>query len=352
MENTNVNDGTQNFSLDDDFANLLNSVNAPADDTNGMQLPDRIGELALGDFEKLLAEATGGSVANYGQFKEAVTAKEKYAELEQKLNGLQQQAEQFAGGPKYANELVQKIDEMFKNGLAEDNIYEFLKYQKLDVDNMNDEDALRSVLRYQFPSFSNEEIDEMLQEEYNGSSLKMKKAAIEARQKLKEIKVNLSEPENVRVQKIKQQEDDRKVRNWQHVMNAVWDAKENYSFNLKVGEKENVLNFALPKETRQALSIEMSKIAAMNNIPPTQEGMKHLQEIAERMIMYQHGKDILTTLIRDISSKTRQEVLGAVHNVDIVHRGSNVQNAPQRQKSAFEAQKERIAKEGMNGQWR
>jgi hypothetical protein len=337
----------------EDFNKLMEIAAGGGQEPIVEQIPERFGDVAFDTFNKALVEATGGAVQDFNSLKEVIAAKGRLSEMEQSFNTLKQQEEAFRGGPKYANELVEKIDKMFKDGATEDSIQEFIKLQRMNVSEMDDESVLKTLYKKEFPQFTDDELDEMLKEEFDGSSLKLKKAAIEGRKKLEEMKVNIQEPENIRMQKIQGEQAKARFENWVKVNAAVWGKKESHSFDLQIGDASTKLNFALPIDTREHITLEVSKYAAQNKIPATQEGLKHLQDVAERMLFFKHGKEILSTLFRDVSAKTKEEILSAMHNVSSQDRGDGGNKGPVTKKlSPAEEQRARILKEGMNGSWR
>jgi hypothetical protein len=346
----------QNPDLNEDaFNNLLNEFNAPEGGGEQSQLPQNIGTLPMNKFEELLVEATGGKLNNYSEFQEALTAKEKYQELQQKLGHAETQLNEYKGGPKYSNELVQKLDEMYRNGVPEDNIQEFIRLQRMDVEKLSDKEVMKMVYSKDYPGIKDEELDQLLEDEYGDldgiGGIKMKKAAIDGRKKLSDMKVNIAEPEHIRMQKTEEAQAVKRFQNWEKVVNSVFN-KESHEFKLDVGGKESVLNFTLPESSRQKLNIEVTRYATMNNIPPTKEGLAQLQDFAERTLLFAYGKEIMGTLMRNASANTRQEELARVHNIEITRSGENRTTNVNVKKSPLEEQRERLNKEAMNGQWR
>lgn len=315
-------------------------------------LPEKFGNVAFVEFEKAIVEATGGTVKGFEDFKQVLASREKFSTLEKDYQTLKEQEQAFKGGPKYANELSQKIDDMYRNGVSEDNIMDFIKLQRMDVNAMDDKDVMKNVFKREYPQFSDEELDQMIEEEFDGSSLKLKKAAIEGRKTLEQLKVNIQEPENVRMQKAQTEQLQARFTKWATVTDTVWGKKEQHTFDIEIGDDKSAFNFAVPEETRKVLSIELAKYATQHGIPATAEGFKALQEVGERMLLFKHGKEIMATLFRDVDAQTRSKILANVHNTNPAGRGDGGQKKDiNLNLSEAELQKKRIAQEGMSGRW-
>lgn len=348
------NSNPQTTDLSDEFASLLNSYQEQAQPEE-QQLPPSIGDIPIDKFESLLVEATGGSINNYSQFQEAITAKDKYAELQEKLGYLENQLTEYQGGPKYSNELVQKLDEMYRNGIPEDNIQEFIKLQRMNIDEISDKDVMKMVYSKEYPGLKEDELEQLLEDEYGDldgiGGVKIKKAAIEGRKKLQQMKVNLQEPEALRMQKAAEAEAEKTFNNWHKVVNTIMN-KPQHEFKIDLGGKESVLNFSLPEAAREKINVEIAKYATMYKIPPTKEGMAHLNDFAERTLLFQYGKDIIATFMRNVAANVRMEELAKVHNIELVRRADGKETKVQSKKTPYEQQMDRLAREGMEGKWR
>ena len=323
MEGLNDNgQGIQN-QLEGDFANLWNEVSqgdAPAN-----ELPEKIGELPIGDFEQLLGQATNGVIGNYNQFQEALSARDKLGELNEKLARLQVQNQELSGGPKYANDLVAKIDEMYRGGVPQQQINEFIRMQNVDVANMSDVEIVKMAYKQDYPNMTSEEIEQLLEEDFGDlegmGGIKLKKEAVNARKKLEQLKVDLAEPEHIRQQKAKQSEMDATFRNWSTLLGRMYENKQVQAFDVQLGDNQHSIEFNIPDEFRPLLAQELAKYATTQNIPVTNKGLEQLQDFAERSIMFKYGKDILAKVIRDISAETKSGELRRLHNVEPISRG-------------------------------
>ena len=355
MENDNT-DG-QGQEMPEEFANLLTEIQGDNSNADMPEMPEKFGELDRPSFEKLLEEASGGAIKDFGGFRQAITAQEKYAELQQKLSQTEQQLQLNSGGPKYANDFVKKVDEFYRNGVPEEQIKEFIRVQELNVDELSDADVLKTMYKREYPTLTNDELDQLIEDEFGDldgiGGTKLKKAALDGRKKLSEMKVNLSEPEHLRMQKAAQQEAESRMKNWHQLTKTVYENKEQHQFSIPVGEDNVSLNFTVPKEFRQTLSFELAKYATMNKIPATKEGLAALNDFAERSIFFRYGKEIMATMFRDTQAGTKNEVLSKVHNVEITRNGNGgQQTSVKKTLSKAEEQMSRLAKEGMQGKWR
>jgi len=337
----------------EDFDALIDLGNGGGAQPEPPAFPEKFGNIAFKDFENALVEATGGTVKDFNGFQEAISVREKYSALEKEYQQLKSQEEAFKGGPKYANDLTKKIDDMYRNGVSEDGIMDFIKLQRMNVTEMEDRDVMKALYKRDFPQFSDEELDEAIAEEFGDSGIKLKKAAIEGRKALEQLKVNIQEPENVRMHNAQVEQLQARLQKWHTVTDTVWGKKEQHSFQFQIGEEKTGFNFAVPEDTRKTLAVEIAKYATQNQIPATQEGFQLLQDVGERMLLFKHGKEIMQTLFRDVDAQTRAKILGSVHNVNPTGRGDGGQKKEINfNLSDAEKQKAQIAKDGMSGGWR
>ena len=316
-------------------------------------LPEKFGNVAFNDFNTALVEATGGTVKGFDDFKQVIAAKEKLSTLEKEYQTLKQQEEAFKGGPKYANELSQKIDDMYRNGTPEDSIMDFIKLQRMDVAAMEDKDVMKNIFKREYPDFSDEELDQAIAEEFGESGIKLKKAAIEGRKQLEQLKVNIQEPEHVRTQKAQTEQLQARFAKWNTVTDTVWGKQEQHTFDIEIGDDKSSFAFAVPEETRKVLAVEIAKYATQHQIPATSEGLAVLKDVGERMLLFKHGKEIMATLFRDVDAQTRAKILANMHNTNPAGRGDGGQKKPVNLNlTESELQKKTIAEQGMNGGWR
>lgn len=352
LENGNVDNGS---GLPEEFASLLNESQGDASGDNNLQVPEKIGELPLEQFNKILGEASGGAINDYNAFQKVVSLQEKYSSLENENKSLHERMKVFEGGPKFENELVDKLNSMYKSGATDEQIYRFLEMQKIDIDAMSDMDVVTRMYKEEYPEFTPEEIQELIKDEFGDleevrGKAKLRKAAADGRSKLAEMKVNVSEPESVRKQKAAQSELESKFKNWNVVTNSLYGKKEKHEVNLTVGDQKVNIPISIPEDVRGKLSVEIAKYAVQNNIPPTKEGMAHLQEYAERSMMFLYGKQILETLFRDTKAQTTQELLQKFHNSSPTNRGTGGNGNPNptvitKEKTGLEKLKEQRNKE-------
>jgi len=344
------NENGQSSGMENQFDQLLKEVQEPT--TEAPQYPEKIGELNLSDFESLLEEASGGSIKQYGELKEALSAKDKYAELQGKLQELEQRSKLYEGGPQYANPLVQKLDEFYKNGVPDNQIEEFLAVQKMDVDNLGDVDVVKMLMKREYPALTSEDLDRLIEDQYGDlediGGIKLKKDALDGRKKLAELKVNLSEPEHLRVQAASRKQAEERFNNWNRLTTTLYGKKETHEFNVDVGDEKHSVNFPIPNEFRGLLAAELARYATTNEIPPTRDGLNALNDFAERSILFRYGKEIMATLFRDAAAKTKEGVLSKVHNIELTRSGDGGQKKETQKKlSAWEEQKRKMLKQDM-----
>jgi len=349
--------GGQEVQLSEEFAALQQELLGGQQSLEQPQLPEKIGELGREDFEKLLEEASGGTIKNFNDFKEVTNYRSERTELQNKLKEYEQISKLNEGGPKFANELVQKLNDFYSNGVPEEQIYEFLRVQKMNVEELADMDVLRMKYNKEYPGLTDDDFEKLIDAEFGDlegiGGLKMKKAAMVGRKELAELKVSLSEPEHLRMQKTVQEQQENRFKNWHTLLNATQGNKEQTQFKVPVGDDVHEINFAVPKEYRDLLSREMAKYATMHNIPATKEGIAALDDFAQRSIMWKYGTEIMATLFRDVQATTKDQILGKVHNIEITPTGTGGNKAPiPSKKTPMQEAISKIAKEGMNGAWK
>lgn len=326
-----VNDGGGDQSLNGDFQQLLNSVQNTGEAPE-LELPDTIGELPLENFNKAIHEATGGQLQDYKSLNEVVGLKAKYQELQEKLGRLEVERQEYSGGPKYGNELSAKIDDLVKHGATNEQIAEFVRLQSMDLGAMNDLDKVKLHYQNEYKGASEEAILELIAEELGvddlselegRASAKLMKMAKQANAFLEEQKVTISEPEHIKQQKQLQQQMQQQFGNWQRLLNTTYSGREKHDFTLDLGDDQTYASsFPIPEEFRTHLANEVAKYAVQNNIPVTTEGYAALQDVAERMLFFKYGKEMMAATIRDVMGRTKEEVLRSNHNVETIGRGS------------------------------
>lgn len=114
--------------------------------------------IAEPDLNKALFAATGGAVTNYQEIGELVQAKNRETELQARLQGLEQN--------RFANPLIEKLNELAANGAKADDFATYVKLSHLDLNTLNHADAIRMKLQFDPAGYTAAQIDAIMEDEY------------------------------------------------------------------------------------------------------------------------------------------------------------------------------------------
>ena len=161
---------------------------------NETVLPPVYEGIAEPDLNKALFAASGGALNNVTEIGELIRAKQESVELQARLQGLEQN--------RFANPLIEKLNELAANGAKADDFATYVRLSHLDLTTLSHADAIRMKLQFDPVGYTPAQIDSIMEEEYGlapgtdfeslspGSQAKLQQARYNAVQDLQTRKVS------------------------------------------------------------------------------------------------------------------------------------------------------------------
>lgn len=308
-----------------DIQQLISSINkpgaeaAPGADTGGNGVV-KFGGIDEAAFNKALVEATGGQVADFGALKQALALRSKYSELETSYNSLKAKAEVSP----YANEMVEQINSLYKQGASEAEVRHFLALQSMDFSAMSDRDViLEQRLRKSPKGVTKEDLMAVLEDDYRGMlpdpddedskgnpslAAKFKIEAAMARQELEGLKVKSAVPESVQQVRAQQQRMQELSGKWHQVLNALINSRKEIPFAFK-DEKARLdysYNFPVPTDQNQAIIEQAVNYMIQNQVPLTEQGLDTAMQFVERARFMAFGPQMIEAAVRHAVAQAAQ----------------------------------------------
>ncbi len=226
----------------------------------------------------------------------------------------------------YANELVQELDSMYKEGATDDDVDNFLRVQRMDISKMQDLDAVKIQMKMEHPTMTDEMVEGMLQEEfgsldyeemtpYQKGKLTIKaKTAKEAIAKYKkEVKTS-----TVGVSRKQQQEAiNAKAAQWLKVINVFLANIKEFPIPLALKDKKPFaqIKIALLPEFKQQLAFQIAQFALNSNLAMDKTAPPLIQDFIKRSMYFAFGDYIVEETIKHASD----EKLRNFHNINNPH---------------------------------
>ena len=292
-------------------------------------LPEKIGEFEREKYFGAMNELTEGKVANYEQFQEVLSYKDKFSELREKYSTLEAQSKVSP----YASDLSKSVNSMFKDGATIKEVHQFIGMQEMDVAGMPDADAIKLAKKLSLKgnSLSDADLNDWYHNEYENveegeeltgsQKINRQEAAQAAKELLGKMKVDSGEPASVRAQRTQRATFESKNNWWGDIMNNSFGKQEKMSFSVPTGkdkdgnEQNFSFDFPVPENIRQEVVRQAANYAASNGMDGTQENYAQMVKFCESMVFAQHGREILAAAVRDSKSKTTEQVNQRHHNV-------------------------------------
>jgi hypothetical protein len=329
------NEGGENGVSPQDFVSSLNNgqENAP------IEIPDKIGELATGDFLKAYAQATGVENASYEDFQNTLRYKEQVETLRQQNGQLKAKTELNP----YHNDLSKGVNDLFSKGATAQEAVSYLKMQSLNVSELSPKEAIILAEQLQMTgrntNISQADWDNWYEQKY-GSPLDEDGKAIEmtglqkieldrqvqaAKSTLEQLKVEKSKPDSVVQKERAEARFNGDFQWWGAVVTDSIMNTDKKTFSVTLGKDANgkdqtaSYDFPLSPDTRQAIVAESAKWAASQGLGKTREDLAKVEQYAERMIWGAFGPQIMQNFANSLKSSTTQDILGKQHNVKPLH---------------------------------
>lgn len=238
---------------------------------------------------------------------------EKYPTLESQLKEQEARAKELEAKTKvspYANDFSRTIDEMVREGAEPGEIARFVEIQSLNPQEMSDELAIKQMLKLQTPGATDSEIDAYYKQKYgidqleegeqlNSATLfQIKQDATNARNQIKEKKVEVSRVDAVEQRKQMEQRMERLTQNWTEFNEKYLLSDQKITFD----EDKFGINFSfqVPDETRQKIVRKATELAAQGGLTPTEEAWDQIRNFATNAVLIEHLPDLMKSIVSQV----------------------------------------------------
>lgn len=230
----------------------------------------------------------------------------------------------------YANDFVEKLNDLFKSGATPDHVLRFTQIQNLDVSKMSPEQAIKTQYQLQNPTLSAEDVDFLVEselgelpneEEDPEGFLKAKKLRdIKAKMKSEDAKKFL-ESQKTDLSQIKNPETEQRralETGWSQVLGQV--VKDTPSIDLKV-DLENGAYYTIPEGFKPKLSKEQSdaiRNSVLNNLVSqgvqlNEQGLQMAKQLYDSSVRIVTQDQILRAVIEDMAASVEQQVIARLN---------------------------------------
>lgn len=287
-----------------------------------------------------LAKVSNGTLNSADDLQAILDKSNSATELEAKVAELTAKLEEQSNVKPYANEYIEKLNNLYKEGSDKSKIDAFIRINSLgDISDLSPSEALIYDLQDQY-KLSREDAEEHINSKYKldedkydeqeirAAKIQMKIDSETAKKRLSEYKASfdvVSEGKADVNQKTdaelaKEREDF--VRKQTPVVNDIElkldGAFKGFNTNGKQGDEARLVDLAVPAEVRKSVAQQTLELASNYGIDgTTPEGKEQLQEFAENSVVLAMYK----SWIIDASNKTDEAVRAEFHNPDTIKRG-------------------------------
>lgn len=246
------------------------------------------------------------------------------------LKGRVEQFEAQSQIKPYANDFVEKLNDLFKSGATPDHVLRFTQVQNMDVSKMSPEQAIKTQYQLQNPTLSAEDVDFLVEselgelpneEEDPEGFLKAKKLRdIKAKMKSEDAKKFL-ESQKTDLSQIKSPETEQRralETGWSQVLGQV--VKDTPIIDLKV-DLENGAYYTLPEGFKPKLSKEQSEAirnSVLNNLVSqgvqlNEQGLQMAKQLYDSSVRIVTQDQILRAIIEDMAASVEQQVIARLN---------------------------------------
>lgn len=281
--------------------------------------PDKKPEI---DFSSLLREKTGGKIESEEQLQKFFEINDKYATLDSEASQLRSKLEQFETQAKdrYANPLVEMLDDLYRKGATDSQIQTALQLQSLDIDAMDGLEAKTRRLMFEKGWTRDEALEEINavfkldESKYEPEDIEKDKRRIE-RNKSEDIKFlaelkkeataisNGPDPEKQRLAEQQKAEHQAKVSSF---ATAVASQHSGLGSLELLPAKENEEGISLEikfNDDFQKLAPEYAKqYMLQQGITPSEESAPTVKKYLNQVYFAAYGEDIVKTAVAHAES--------------------------------------------------
>lgn len=256
--------------------------------------------------------------------KELETLREKYGEASRQMESLKAKAELSP----FANPLVERFNEFFKEKRDPEEARRFLELHTLDVQNLSGEAAYRQMLKMQNPEYSGEMIDRIIEKEFGpvpneddsdyAAKMRQRKldidiAGTKAKSWLSEQTASFEDPKKKAQMEKAQEERARFTKAWGMVAKEVTQAETELMFKINDPKAGGDYYFGYkPKidgETAEQIQQMVTQYAVEKNLPLTRESEIELNEYKKALLWNLHREDFLKHMALDMYSSMQKQLV-------------------------------------------
>ena len=274
------------------------------------------------DFSALLKEKTGGKVENFDQLQQFLDINEKYASVNTEASELRSKVEQYEGQLKdrYANPLVDMLDNLYRNGANDVQIQTALQLQSLDLEGISGLEAKTRRMMFEKGWTREDALDE-INAQYKLDENKFEPDEIERdlkrieRNKTDDIKYlsdlkkeatakpNGPDPEKLRLAEQQKAELQTKVSSF---VSTVTNQHGGLGSLELVSAKDNEdgisleLNFS--EEFKKVAPEYAKQFMLQNGIEPSEGSLPAVKEYLNNLYFAANGKEIMKTVAAHVES--------------------------------------------------
>ncbi len=244
----------------------------------------------------------------------------KYSETARQIETLKAQAELSP----FANPLVQRVNEYFKENRSPEEARRFLELHTLDIENLSGEAAYRQMVKMQNPEYSPEMVDRLMEKAFGpipaeddpeaSTKIRQRKLDIEiegtkAKRWLSEQTASFEDPKQKEQQARQQEEAARFSRAWEMVAKELALSESELMFKINDQKAGGEYYFGYKPKLDEDISQQVTKMVAQyaieNNLPLTRESEQQLQGYKEALLWNLFREDFLKHMALDMYSSMR-----------------------------------------------
>ena len=295
------------------------------------------------DFSAILKEKTGGKVESFDQLQQFLDINEKYASVNNEASDLRSKVEQYESQLKdrYANPLVDMLDNLYRNGANDTQIQTALQLQSLDLDSISGLEAKTRRMMFEKGWTREDALDE-INAQYRLDENKYEPDEIE--RDLKRIERNKSEdikylselkkeatakpngpdPEKQRLAEQQQAELQAKVSSFvSTVTNQHGGLGSLELVSAKDNEEGISLELNFSEEFKKAAPEYAKQFMLQNGITPSEGSLPAVKEYLNNLYFAANGKEIMKTVAAHVESTVLKRITEQNSNRGGANRNQN-----------------------------
>lgn len=249
---------------------------------------------------------------------DAESIKTKLAELETMRGEMEK--------PRYQSKFAEYIDNLVaKHGdpkTQADIFKKTIDVLTTDVDSLDEKTALAFQLKQEYPSLSEDEINDSLEGRYGlgefatdeqkkFGAVQLKMDAQKAKLNIKQMQADAFKDVPSRQAALKQVDEEKRVNDWKPKAQEVAKAINSFEFEVEKGKK---MKFDIPQNDKAMLAERAEAIAINSGLIPDAKNAEQIQEIVKMEYVYQNAQKLISNAYRKGLSQANAEWAQKVNN--------------------------------------